>query len=856
MGKFSDSVLWVTFVLLAVAICNTESHYLVQREQGRVSLVFPEAPTLTYKDRMALAGQVVTQSAAYRKQLDTVAAAVTHMDLMTIFRAFSDIRGFTSEYGPSDSERSINNHGTGSNIHDNSRNTPDNIRNTPDNSRNTPDNIRNTPDNSRNTPDSSPNTPDNSFNNHVKTPDSVGTVLDAVFDSLKDLSNIGANSSRCINDTGDLIINMVQRQGWALKFLDAVGKPGPGLSQIKLNFLGDYSLCRSLESNGSRTSFRGNYVTWKVSVGPVNPINPAASAVIQWGVCMPDSCSDAENTLFVLEAVERLGLNGTMTVLQAESHTDHREVTTATILAILILCILGTLVLVGTLADVVFLQWPRWRQQRMVQEEEGIVNSLVSGSGREGIPSTSRSQDDDDDDEPLLITNQDKEKVTPEGNANTGMCVKILAAFSVYTNGSKVLSTTQQPGSITCIHGIRFISLSWVILGHTMSFSLADVDNLASEAPVELSRWTFDAVANAFVSVDTFFTLSGILVSYLTIKEMKQRGWRLNWLMFYFHRFWRLTPPYMLTIVLILGLQRFCGQGPLWETVQPADKAFCEKYWWTNLLYINNLVHADKVCLAQSWYLANDMQFFLVSPLMIIPFYFNEFLGLASCAIFFVSHVTTTLALSVQNKWADSLVSAGQAGHDFESYFTEYYEAPWCRIGPYIVGILTGYLLATKRDRIKLNWVTAIAGWLVAAAVALAVVYGLRGDIGGKHPSSVGVAALYNAFARSAWGACVCWVIVACVTGWGGFVNSFLSWSPFVVLGRLTYMAYLIHIALIYIYFGNQQTLFHFTNFNIAMTFISIIVATYGVSFIFMLVLESPMVGLEKLFLPQSRPKQ
>ena len=63
---------------------------------------------------------------------------------------------------------------------------------------------------------------------------------------------------------------------------------------------------------------------------------------------------------------------------------------------------------------------------------------------------------------------------------------------------------------------------------------------------------------------------------------------------------------------------------------------------------------------------------------------------------------------------------------------------------------------------------TATIGWLIATAMALATLYGLRGDIGGKHPNTVAAAALYNAFARSAWAASLCWVIVACVMGWGG----------------------------------------------------------------------------------------
>ena len=54
----------------------------------------------------------------------------------------------------------------------------------------------------------------------------------------------------------------------------------------------------------------------------------------------------------------------------------------------------------------------------------------------------------------------------------TGLAAKILLCFSVYTNGGKILSTEQPPGAITCLHGIRFLSMTWVILGHTGAFSV------------------------------------------------------------------------------------------------------------------------------------------------------------------------------------------------------------------------------------------------------------------------------------------------------------------------------------------------------------------------------------------------
>jgi len=45
-------------------------------------------------------------------------------------------------------------------------------------------------------------------------------------------------------------------------------------------------------------------------------------------------------------------------------------------------------------------------------------------------------------------------------------------SFSVYTNGAKILSTEQSKEVLTSINGIRFLSMTWVILGHSYQFPL------------------------------------------------------------------------------------------------------------------------------------------------------------------------------------------------------------------------------------------------------------------------------------------------------------------------------------------------------------------------------------------------
>ena len=59
--------------------------------------------------------------------------------------------------------------------------------------------------------------------------------------------------------------------------------------------------------------------------------------------------------------------------------------------------------------------------------------------------------------------------------------------------------------------------------------------------------------------------------------------------------------------------------------------------------------------------------------------------------------------------------------------FVDTYFTPWCRLGPYVVGIVAGHWLfrfkAERRPALGRRTVAAL--WMLSAALALAVVYGL-----------------------------------------------------------------------------------------------------------------------------------
>lgn len=91
-------------------------------------------------------------------------------------------------------------------------------------------------------------------------------------------------------------------------------------------------------------------------------------------------------------------------------------------------------------------------------------------------------------------------------------------------------------------------------------------------------------ITNATVSVDTFFLVSGLLVSYLLLKELDRSQGRLNIGLFYLHRYLRLTPVYAIVLAFVATLMVRLATGPNWYTIGFVANT-CRVDWWKQFLY-------------------------------------------------------------------------------------------------------------------------------------------------------------------------------------------------------------------------------------------------------------------------------
>ena len=199
--------------------------------------------------------------------------------------------------------------------------------------------------------------------------------------------------------------------------------------------------------------------------------------------------------------------------------------------------------------------------------------------------------------------------------------------FSLYTVLKKIFHVAENKEGLASINGIRFWSMVWVIVGHTYLFTSVYKSGNPTFLENSFQEKSMRLILNATVSVDSFFMIGGCLLSYLTLKEIR----RLNggsfkfWIMFYVHRYIRLTGAYAGVVLFAASLSKYLPNAI--EHSFLSDYKGCAEDWWKNLLYIQTLYPDEPKCLGQTWYLAVEMQIFIITPILLFLMYKHPIAG-------------------------------------------------------------------------------------------------------------------------------------------------------------------------------------------------------------------------------------
>ncbi|KAK8406213.1 hypothetical protein O3P69_007137, partial [Scylla paramamosain] len=486
------------------------------------------------------------------------------------------------------------------------------------------------------------------------------------------LPNTTNVSPECRRDVNAITAGIASRD-WARRIVDSWGKFSDGVlagNTMQMGLL-DECLMTKVDSQDPDAHFRGQYCAFsfrkkfksrrtqeegykeveekqgvevaipELHVANMKGVLQAALPYNLMATCIPSTCTKEEYMIGLVDQLNKTGLELSMLECQTKDLPTLRY-NAADIIMIITLIVMGILVMVGTVADVCI---------QISEDQEAAQGPL-----------------------------------------------RYFLVFSFYTNLSKIfrINVNENKEVISCLHGMRVLSMCWVVISHSYLYSVTISANkgllgqMVAEHP-----YFYQIILNGYPSVDTFFFMSGLLVSYNLTKEF-QRTSRFNILLYYVHRFIRLAPPILLLCGFFAVFPPLFVQGSVSPEIIRKGKMVdnCIRYWWRDSFFLTNIFlgHEDRLsCLSVCWYTAVDFQLYIVTPFMFLPLLYHCKSGTVVLGTWLLASVIIPMSIIGICQLPPSLVMDTTAEKSWNAV-TYVYTTPWCRATPYLVGLALGYI--------------------------------------------------------------------------------------------------------------------------------------------------------------------
>lgn len=408
----------------------------------------------------------------------------------------------------------------------------------------------------------------------------------------------------------------------------------------------------------------------------------------------------------------------------------------------------------------------------------------------------------------------------------------------------------------------------YVVFGHSFLFGTTYIDNLP-DLPDFADSWWMLILNAALFSVDVFFYMSGFLFAYIGIGKLKKmRPTPLNFVGLCIHRLLRFWPAYALAILFFWRVLPMMGSGPVWFQMTQYT-SLCDTTIWQNFLLLDDfLVQSANYCYGWGWYLSNDFQMFLVTPLFIWLYIKRRRIGkLAMLGLMIVSWIVAIIVGFQLHLKASPPTTGGMTN---PSGFADYYVKPYIRLPPYFIGVLAGLMYKEYKDKIgssyrigtyleKSPYARNIV-WFFGLMIILLLTF-LPRQVQGSGTEYLNwpewFHVLFRAFQKSLYVVGLTMMIIPILVGEKNLFKRFMSHPILVPLARLSFSAYLVHLFWVYKNYFEMPFSYHFTFGNGILNTLSNATIAFLVGLLFALLVEVPMANIETTYVSgakRSRP--
>lgn len=327
-------------------------------------------------------------------------------------------------------------------------------------------------------------------------------------------------------------------------------------------------------------------------------------------------------------------------------------------------------------------------------------------------------------------------------------------------------------------------------------------------------------------------------------------------------RYIRLTPSLALAMLAYYQIFAYMGNGPFAPRYQQSILSRCDGSWWSELTYSLNFLPFDsnKVCMGWTWYLGDDMIFFIISIAILPLYYRSKAAGWVTVSLISVASFAVTMWLCLHFSLSPYV---------FDSHYTDYsywsYSKPYSRVPAYFVGLVAAWVLddleqihgITRQNRVHTikTRIAATAVFLLCLAVLVFIVVFPATDFG-KHKNdwSDMLSAIYLTFSRPVWAFVWAVITLLCYYDYLPIVNGFLAHRAWTPVARLTYGAYLVHPIVIKMTAGNETQYYNFSNMDLFYRWFGNTALAYGGALVLWILVERPTMSFTSMLLKSKKP--
>ncbi|XP_035772652.1 O-acyltransferase like protein-like [Anopheles albimanus] len=381
-------------------------------------------------------------------------------------------------------------------------------------------------------------------------------------------------------------------------------------------------------------------------------------------------------------------------------------------------------------------------------------------------------------------------------------CDGWVMAFSIRQNWNRLTAgpRTDLQRELIHIDGLRVGLQHLLIVIH--SIGLAMIAPTPNYREMESFLDSFPLLAyittNALL-VQIFFTIGGYLLSVNFLRDSRTQpidaryvGRKL------LNRLLRLVPVYwyflLFSVSINVRLDTHVGGFRLFTV----ENAFCRRNAWSNMLFLNNLVWPEDMCLLHTWYLAADFQLFLYALAVLLVVHRWP----KSCGILFMVGILFSLCMPAYITHHNKLhpvypfkLSEAKLFLSYDPWIRKIHMPSYANTGSYLAGLIAGYL----HDRVTNHKLQLSEFSLYRAAdrlitpVMIVVLFssGIWYSIDVPKPSLW--VSLYSALYRNVLGVFVAVCFLRSINAPKGLFRRILSFKLLTTLGKLTYSVYVLH---------------------------------------------------------------